>query len=626
MGKSQQGAMQRKQKPGADSAKKHDTRSLTAKAGCQPDELARFQQAEAIFTSLPDGVIACDREGKILQLNTRALKLFETSECQWWGKTYQEFLASYILSSEHQSAITPGLCLGSADGKDGAAFLASERVLQLQLPSGRRSVVNISCSALKDAHQRAIGTVYAFYEFSPQQRRALHLQRVYEAVLTLTEAIARLPESLPAQVAGPLRGESQLLSPPVVFIAQRLVDVIRQVLNCRRASLKALAWPVGYLHFVAGSGFTAEEEAPERTASGLVTLSEAFNEPQRKRLFARQEVVVPGDQVYIPPGLGSFASDNLLIVPLFFKEQLAGILCIVKKCLKSVYSPEEIETVKVVANQATLIVECLRCMYTQAETHTREQVLYEVRHLSNDFLALASHELRTPLTGIIGNLQLARRRLETLKRQFAAQNEPVSTYLAQAQQPLVSAAQSARLQQRMINDLIDDARIQTNQLELHLQPCDLLALLQTAIDEQQQLTPEHAIVLEKKSVPQKIPVRVDAERISRVFTTYLTNALLASPAKEPVTVVITTEDQMVHVSVHNEGPGISLQEQEQLWERFYRAKGSSIQHELDLSLGLGLYLCRAFIEYHGGHVGVQSILGHGATFWFTLPIVKYDES
>lgn len=621
MGKSRQDTMQRNQKPGVDSARKHDTEALAAKPASQQNKLAQLQQVEVVFTSLPDGIIACDREGKILQLNARAVKLFETSECQWWGKNYRDFLETYALSSEQQRSSPSEPCQGSADGKGGTAFLSAESVLQLRLSSGRRIVVNLTCSALKDAHQQVVGTVYVFHELPLQQQRALHLQRVYEAVLTLTEAIARLPESLPARVTGPLRGGSLLLSPPAVFIAQQLVDVIRQVLNCHRASLKALAWPAGYLHFVAGSGFAAGEEAPERTTSGLVTLSEAFNKKQVARLFAKQEVAVRGDQVYVPPGMGSFASESLLIVPLFFQEQLSGILCVTRKGLESVYTPEEIELVEAVANQATLIVECLRCMYIQAEARTREQALYEVRHLSNDFLALASHELRTPLTGIIGNLQLARRRLETLKRQLGEQAEPVNVSLAQAQQSLLSASQSARLQQRMINDLIDDARIQTNQLELHLQPYDLLALLQTVIDEQQRLTPEHAIMLEKRSVPQKIPVLIDVERVSRVFTTYLTNALLASPAKEPVTVVVTIEDKTVRVSVHNEGPGISRQEQEHLWERFYRAKGSSVQHELDLSLGLGLYLCRALIEYHKGQVGVQSTPGQGATFWFTLPIV-----
>ena len=93
-----------------------------------------------------------------------------------------------------------------------------------------------------------------------------------------------------------------------------------------------------------------------------------------------------------------------------------------------------------------------------------------------------------------------------------------------------------------------------------------------------------------------MPIMADAARITQVFTIYLTNALASSPAEEPVTVQVTVTDLVARVSVHNEGPGIPLEEQQHLWERSYRAKGSAVQQELDLSLGLGLYLCRALIR------------------------------
>lgn len=188
-------------------------------------------------------------------------------------------------------------------------------------------------------------------------------------------------------------------------------------------------------------------------------------------------------------------------------------------------------------------------------------------------------------------------------------------------QPLASAEQSARLQQRMINDIIDDARIQSNQLEINLQRCDLLTLLRAATATQQRLAPERAIILKSGSAV-SIPLLADSERITRVFVTYLANALLSSTAEQPVTVWVTREKEMARVAVHNEGPGLSTSEQKHLWERFYRAKGSAVQHELDLSLGLGFYLCRVLVERHGGHTGVESSPGHGATFWLTLPIVS----
>jgi len=174
--------------------------------------------------------------------------------------------------------------------------------------------------------------------------------------------------------------------------------------------------------------------------------------------------------------------------------------------------------------------------------------------------------------------------------------------------------------QRMINDLIDDARIQTNQLALSLQPSDLLALLKEAVARQQQSAPESMIVLERMTTEDAVPILADAQRITQVLTTYLTNALRSAPGARPVTVELTVEDAVARVAVHDEGPGIPAEEQAHLWDRFYRGKGSAVQHKLDLSLGLGLYLCKALIERHQGSVGVQSAPGQGTTFWFTLPL------
>ncbi|EFH89300.1 histidine kinase [Ktedonobacter racemifer DSM 44963] len=297
-------------------------------------------------------------------------------------------------------------------------------------------------------------------------------------------------------------------------------------------------------------------------------------------------------------------------------------MLIAKQRGDSGYSQEEIELVKAVAAQARLIIECLGNLQKQTGRQARELVLHEVDRLNRDFLTLASHELRTPLTGIKGNLQLSQRRLETLKRHLAEQPERASAHLEHAQQSLAQAAQSARLQERMVRDLIDDARIQANQLGLSLKSCDLLALINVAVMKQQASVPEHTIELENLTTEHTMPVLADAGRITQVLTLYLANALNYSPAERPVTVQVRSSDDLVRVSVHDEGAGIPLEEQGRLWDRFYRGKGSAVQHELDLSLGLSFYLSQALIERHHGSVGVESEPGHGATFWFTLPIAR----
>jgi len=575
-------------------------------------------QLEGIFDTLPDSVIACDREGKILRINATALKLFEVaSESLYRGTLYQQFLHHYVMGEEQQRAISlePWLMSLLTDGE--AASNPQEETIVLEVPSGRKVYVNICCLPMLDTQKHAAGTVYVFYDITLRYQKARHVQRVHQAVSSLREAIAHIPEHL--DFASP--EGAFLLSPSVLFVARQLVNVIGQVLVCDIVSRLVFVPPAGHVHYIIGSGFNSEQEQYRREKSGLFLPSDLFAEPVLARLSANQEVILSADRLRLPPGVrADFGAMNLLFIPRFLKNQLAGALVIGKAGFDSEYTPEEIEVVKAVAAQADLVIDCLHCFYEQAETRARELVRQEMDRLLNEFLNLASLELKTSLTVIKGNIQVAQRRLAALKRQLAEQPERVSEQLEQVQRPLASAAQSTRIQERMINELIDDARIQANTLELHLNQCDLVALLREAVAYQQRAAPKRTIVLDVMPEEKVVPIIADAERITQVVNSYLANALSYAPADQPVTVQLTVEDAVARVSVHDEGPGIPLEEQGRIWERFYHAKEIAGHHEPDLSLGLGLYLCQAFLECHHGSVGVQSEPGHGATFWFTLPI------
>ncbi len=576
-------------------------------------------QLECIFDTVADSIIACDGEGKISRINAAALKLFEVaSEPLCRGTLYQQFLHHYQMGEEQQRALSlePWLMSLLTDGE--ATSSLQEETIVLEVPSGRKVYINMCSLPMLDEQKHAVGMVYVLHDITIRYQKVRHLQRVHQAVSSLKEAIAHIPEHLDfTSPEGPF-----LLSPPVLFVAQQLVDVIGQVLDCHHVSLLALGPPASHLHYVVGSGFTSEQEQNRRKTGGSFLPSEVVDETVLARLSANQEVILPSDCLHLPPGVRTkfFGAENLLLIPLFLEKQLAGGLVIAKAGFDTGYPPEEIELVKAVATQAVLVIECLRCSYEQAETWTRELVRQEMDRLLNEFLNLASHELNTSLTVIKGNIQLAQRRLTLLKRQVTEQPERVSEQLERVQQPLASATQSARLQERLIKELIDDARIQANTLELHLKQCDLVELLREAVTHQQRLAPERTIVLDVIPIEQVVPIIADAERITQVINSYLTNALSYSPADQPVIVQLTVEDAGACVSVHDEGPGIPLEEQERIWERFYHAQEITGHHELDLSLGLGLYLSQAFLERHHGSVGVQSDPGHGTTFWFSLPI------
>jgi len=574
---------------------------------------------EWIYDAFPHGVIACDHVGNIVRINAAALKLFEGAATSLWnGTSYQQFLHRYTGEAQQQPAPALEPWLMSIVIDEETAASPQEETMVLQVSSGRKVYVNIRCSPVLDAQQHTVGTVYVFHDLTHRYQKALHLQDVYQAVSHLQEAIAHLPEHL--DFASP-EGTIFLLSPPVLFVAQQLVDVIRHVLDCLRVRLLALG-PAGHLYYGVGSGFTPEQEQFLGERSGRFLLSDILDETALARLAAGQEVILPTAHMRLPPEIGAaFGARTLLLVPLFLEQQWVGVLVIGKAGLNSRYAPEEIELVKAVAAETMLVIECLLWLCEHAEAHARALTQQEMHRLTNDFLTLASHELNTPLTVIKGNLQVAQHRLATLKRRIAEQLEQLSE---QIELPLASATQSARLQERMIKELIDDASIQANSLELHMQRCDLIALLREAVARQQRSAPERTIMLEVMTTEKVVPIIADAERITRVINAYLANALSYAPADQPVTVQLTVEDAVARVSVHDEGPGIPVEEQGHIWGRHFYAKGTTAQDELDLSLGLGLYLCQALIERHHGSVGVHSKPGHGATFWFTLPLAAEE--
>ncbi len=174
-------------------------------------------QLECIFDTLPDGVIVCNREGKILRANAAALKLFEVaSESLRRGTSYHQFLQHYKLGDEQQRAISlePWLLSLVMDGE--AACRPQEETLVLQVPSGRRVYVNMCRLPVLEAQKEAVETIYVFHDITHRYQKALHLQRVHQAVSTLTQAIVHIPEhrdlALPEVIF--------LLSPSVLFVAQ----------------------------------------------------------------------------------------------------------------------------------------------------------------------------------------------------------------------------------------------------------------------------------------------------------------------------------------------------------------------------------------------------------------------
>lgn len=230
-----------------------------------------------------------------------------------------------------------------------------------------------------------------------------------------------------------------------------------------------------------------------------------------------------------------------------------------------------------------------------------------------EFLGMVNHELRTPLTIIQGMIEIAQLHIESLPTPSSGGTDDlrkIETLLQQAQRQV-------EIETRLVAELLDVSRIEMQQFELSLQRCNLVSIVQQVVASQQ-VASTHRIELVLPSQAE-VPVMADADRIEQALTNYLTNAFRYSPADGVVSVHLNVEGEMARVSVHDQGPGLTLEQQQRVWDRFYRTE--TARHSgADVGLGLGLHIVLSIIAQHQGQVGVESRPGQGATFWFMLPL------
>lgn len=241
----------------------------------------------------------------------------------------------------------------------------------------------------------------------------------------------------------------------------------------------------------------------------------------------------------------------------------------------------------------------------------------EANRRMDNFISIACHELKTPLTSIKGFIQLSTRRLQHLKN--SQNSEQASTEIASIHTLLSRTNSQIERLNNLMNDFLDVARLQSDQIELNRTSCDLVTITRQVVQHKQSLHPKRVLQL-LDPIPEKLPIIADPQRIGQVIANYLSNSLKYTVATKPIIIQLENTGLNAMLSVIDRGPGLSKAEQQQIWQRFYRVEGIEVQNGSDIGLGLGLYLNETIIKKHQGQIGVESQPEQGSRFWFSLPL------
>ncbi len=233
------------------------------------------------------------------------------------------------------------------------------------------------------------------------------------------------------------------------------------------------------------------------------------------------------------------------------------------------------------------------------------QQLEAASHHKSVFLANMSHELRTPLNAILGYTELI------LDKIYGEVPDKIREVLERVQN-------SGRHLLSLINDVLDLSKIEAGQLTLSLNNYSMKDIVQTVFTAVESLAAEKKLTL-RVDVPPDLPRGTgDERRITQVLLNLVGNAIKFTEAGE-VAIRATVSDGQFLVAVSDTGPGISEADQQRIFEEFQQGDGSSTRHKG--GTGLGLTIAKRIVELHRGRIWVQSILGHGSTFWFELPVL-----
>lgn len=291
-------------------------------------------------------------------------------------------------------------------------------------------------------------------------------------------------------------------------------------------------------------------------------------------------------------------------IPLWVADQVWGALWLQRS--DHDWQAESFLLLQQVGDQLSIILEKQQL---NRQTERQAQQLLQYNQTLEDWISALAHDMRNPLFS-------QRVALTTIQKRLASSADTGDPTYGKLAQSLESSLATNLLLSELVENLLDIARYRAGRKRLSYEPLDWQSMIQRSLQVLSEAIRTKSLNVTVHIEPSLPTIAADAAEIYRLIQNLLENAIRFSPWSGHIQLRLDPDPQGIRFSCQDQGEGIPASEQVNLFQRFYQAGRSSSKG----GTGMGLYLCRQIVESHGGQIGLDSDLGRGSTFWFTLPL------